>query len=119
MLPDCSGCQIVLRSDHSLTTCVSYRLAPQLSRALFCFAYEFIEGINFPPRGKGGKKGRKKPNESPSSTLTHQTHLEAECMSLGLCFRAVVTEMLEQVKHTLSLVRAALPNESPIELTTH
>ena len=40
-------------------------------------------------------------------------------MSLGLCFRAVVTEMLEQVKHTLSLVRAALPNESPIELTTH
>ena len=119
MLPDCSGCQIVLRSDHSLTTCVSYRLAPQLSRGLFCFAYEFIEGINFPPRGKGGKK---KTNESPSSTLTHhqaQTHFEAECMSLGLCFRAVVTEMLEQVKHTLSLVRAALPNESPIELTTH
>ena len=115
MLPDCSGCQVVLRSDHSLTTCVSYRLAPQLSRALFCFAYEFIEGINFPPRGRVGKK----PNESPSSTLTHQTHLEAECMSLGLCSRAVVTGMLEQVNCTMGLVRTALPNESSIELTTH
>ena len=40
-------------------------------------------------------------------------------MTLGLCFWAVVTEMLAQGKHTKGLLRAALPNESPIELTTH
>ena len=40
-------------------------------------------------------------------------------MTLCLCFRAVVTVMLEQVKCTMDLVRAALPNESPIALTTH
>ena len=53
------------------------------------------------------------------NSYQEQTHLEAECMTLSLCSWAVVTEMLAQGKHTMGLLRAALPNESPIELTTH